>query len=63
MSQKQDAGESLYRKEPKVYPRDVQGRFARLRTLAVLVLLGLYYILPWINFNGHQSVLFDSAGT
>ena len=59
MSQKQDAGDSLYRKEPKVYPRDVQGRFARLRTLAVLVLLGLYYILPWIDFNGHQSVLFD----
>ena len=59
MSQKKDAGESLYRKEPKVYPRDVQGRFARLRQLAVLVLLGLYYFLPWINFNGHQSVLFD----
>jgi cytochrome c oxidase accessory protein FixG len=59
MSQKQDAGDSLYRKDPKVYPRDVQGRFARLRTLAVLVLLGLYYILPWIDFNGHQSVLFD----
>jgi len=59
MSQKKDAGESLYRKEPKVYPRDVQGRFARLRQLAVLVLLGLYYFLPWFNFNGHQSVLFD----
>jgi len=52
-------GESLYRKEPKVYPRHVTGRFARLRLIAVWVLLGLYYLLPWINIGGHQSVLFD----
>ena len=59
MSQKQDTADTLYRKDPKVYPRDVQGKFARLRQLAVVVLLGLYYILPWVNFSGHQSVLFD----
>ena len=52
-------GESLYRKEPKVYPRHVTGGFARLRVIAVWVLLGLYYVLPWINIGGHQSVLFD----
>jgi len=51
--------ESLYRKEPKVYPRRVSGRFARLRDLAMYVLLGLYYFLPWINIHGHQAVLFD----
>ncbi len=54
-----EAGESLYRKEPKIYPRQVTGRFARLRVIAVWVLLGLYYLLPWININGKQSVLFD----
>ena len=59
MSQQQDAADSLYRKDPKVYPRDVKGSFASLRKLAVVVLLGLYYILPWINWGGHQSVLFD----
>jgi len=59
MSQKPDTGESLYRKDPKVYPRDVKGKFARLRNLAVVVLLGLYYILPWVNWAGRQSVLFD----
>jgi cytochrome c oxidase accessory protein FixG len=53
------AGESLYRKEPKVYPRHVSGRFARLRVIAVWILLGLYYLLPWIKIGGHQSVLFD----
>ncbi len=52
-------GESLYRKEPKIYPRQVKGRFARLRVIAVWALLGLYYLLPWININGKQSVLFD----
>jgi len=59
MSKTQGAGESLYRKEVKVYPRDVKGTFASLRKLAVVVLLGLYYIVPWINWAGHQSVLFD----
>jgi cytochrome c oxidase accessory protein FixG len=53
------SGESLYRKEPKIYPRHVTGRFARLRVISVWVLLGLYYLLPWINIGGHQSVLFD----
>ena len=53
------AGESLYRKEPKIYPRQVSGRFARLRVIAVWSLLGLFYLLPWIEIGGKQSVLFD----
>jgi len=59
MSQTEGGGDSLYRKEPKVYPRDVKGTFASLRKLAMVVLLGLYYFIPWVNFAGHQSVLFD----
>ena len=31
---------SLYQKEPKIYPREVSGRFDRLRKIAVFVLLG-----------------------
>jgi cytochrome c oxidase accessory protein FixG len=52
-------GESLYKKEPKIYPRQVKGRFARLRVITVWVLLGLFYLLPWINLGGRQSMLFD----
>jgi cytochrome c oxidase accessory protein FixG len=59
MSNEPQSADSLYRKEPKVYPRDVQGTFARLRKVAVFLLLGLYYFLPWINWSGRQSVLFD----
>jgi len=55
----QTSGDSLYRKEPKIYPRQVKGRFARLRVLAVWVLLGLYYLLPWLTVSGRQAVLFD----
>jgi cytochrome c oxidase accessory protein FixG len=50
---------SLYEKHRKVYPREVSGRFARWRTLAVVVLLGIYYGLPWLQWNGRQAVLFD----
>lgn len=49
----------LYQKSEKIYPRQVQGVFARLRVLAVLVLLGLYYGLPWLNWDGRQAILFD----
>ena len=43
------AGESqsMYVSEQKIHPRDVDGRFQRLRTLAVWVLLGMYYLFPW----------------
>jgi cytochrome c oxidase accessory protein FixG len=54
-----DAGGSLYAARQKVYPREVGGRFARLRILAVLALLGLFYLLPWVQWHGHQAVLFD----
>jgi len=53
------AGDSLYLAEAKVYPREVSGRFARLRTLSVWVLLGIFYLLPWLQWNGRQAVLFD----
>ncbi len=53
------SGQSLYVAEEKVYPREVEGRFARLRTLSVWVLLGIYYLLPWLHWNGRQAVLFD----
>ena len=59
MSQNPGDGQVLYLKEPKIYPREVSGRFDRLRKIAVFVLLGLYYILPWLTWDGRQAVLFD----
>jgi len=53
------AGSSLYASERKIYPREVSGRLQRLRTLAVFVLLGLFYLVPWLRWDGRQAVLFD----
>ena len=51
--------QSLYAKRQKIYPREVHGLFAALRTSGVLALLGIYYALPWMMWDGHQAVLFD----
>lgn len=53
------ADEPLYEAHRKVYAREVQGRFARLRLLAMFVLLGIFYGLPWMHWGGRQAVLFD----
>ena len=50
---------SNYVSERKVYPRDVRGTFDRLRRIAVFVLLGMYYLFPWLSWGGRQAVLFD----
>lgn len=49
----------LYEKRQKIYPREVHGIFANLRIIAVVVLLGLFYGIPWLQWNGRQAVLFD----
>lgn len=51
--------EEAYKKREKIYVREVHGIFARLRLLGVLALLGSYYLVPWLQWDGHQSVLFD----
>jgi len=50
---------SLYAEREKIYPRQVHGIFAFWRTSGVFVLLGLYYLVPWISWGGRQAVLFD----
>ncbi len=61
-SVKDSAQEEIYAKHAKVYPREVQGIFATLRTLGVVVLLGLFYGVVWLTWDGHQAVLLDLPG-
>jgi polyferredoxin len=49
----------IYAKHQKIYPRQVRGLFAKLRVTAMLALLGIYYGLPWVQWEGRQAVLFD----
>ena len=53
------SGGSHYAKERKDYQRDISGRLDRLRRLAVVWLLGMYYGFPWLGWDGRQAVLFD----
>jgi cytochrome c oxidase accessory protein FixG len=52
-------GGGLYAARQKIYPREIDGRFQNLRTTAAWVLLGIYYVIPWIRWDGRQAVLFD----
>ncbi|MCB1636161.1 MAG: 4Fe-4S binding protein, partial [Xanthomonadales bacterium] len=49
----------MYVKPPKIYPREISGRFTRLRNAAVFWLLGMFYLFPWFNWDARQAVLFD----
>ena len=57
-----EAEHQLYLHHEKVYPREVHGKFAFFRLTGVVGLLGLYYVVPWLNWQGRQAVLFDLPG-
>jgi len=59
MTELASAIQSPYAAHRKVYPREVSGRFATFRIIAVVVLLGLFYGLPWVQWNHRQAILFD----
>src|SRR3970282_3040603 len=50
---------SLYVSERRVSPRDVSGPLQNLRIAAVVWLLGMFYVFPWLRWDGRQAVLFD----
>ncbi|MFT5448011.1 MAG: polyferredoxin [Gammaproteobacteria bacterium] len=51
--------QDLYAKHRKVYPREISGRFASLRLLAVWALLGIFSLVPWLAWDDRQMMLFD----
>jgi cytochrome c oxidase accessory protein FixG len=54
-----NTADSYYVAQQKIYPRGIAGRYARLRTLSAWLLLGLFYIGPWLEWNQRQAILFD----
>jgi cytochrome c oxidase accessory protein FixG len=50
---------SMYEKQAKIYPRAVHGWFARWRWTMVWITQGIFYGLPWLQWNGRQAMLFD----
>ncbi|MBL8551241.1 MAG: cytochrome c oxidase accessory protein CcoG [Hyphomonadaceae bacterium] len=58
---------ALYKKREQIYPKLVHGRFRALKWAAMVVLLGIYYITPWIRWDRgphrpDQAVLIDFEG-
>jgi cytochrome c oxidase accessory protein FixG len=48
-----------YKPGDQIYVRKVSGLFQKLRQQMNLVYFAFFAILPWLQFNGHQAVLFD----
>jgi cytochrome c oxidase accessory protein FixG len=53
------APDSLYEAQKKIYPRTVQGMFARWRWGFVFATQLVFYGLPWLEWGQRQAVLFD----
>jgi cytochrome c oxidase accessory protein FixG len=50
---------SLYEATQKIYPRSVQGIFAKWRWFMVVLTQLVFYGLPWLEWGQRQAVLFD----
>jgi polyferredoxin len=58
---------ALFKERDKVYPKSVKGRFRKLKWTALILLLSIYYITPWIRWDRgpdapDQAILIDMAG-
>jgi cytochrome c oxidase accessory protein FixG len=49
----------LYQRRERIYTRKVEGFFQKIRLYTGWPLLLGYLILPWLNWDGRQAVLFD----
>jgi cytochrome c oxidase accessory protein FixG len=49
----------LYQRREKIYTRKIEGFFQRIRLFTGWPLLLGYFLLPWLNWDGRQAVLFD----
>lgn len=53
---------SLYAAREKIHPKSINGRFERIREVTVWMTMGLYLLVPWIQWDGRQAVWFDLPG-
>jgi cytochrome c oxidase accessory protein FixG len=58
---------ALFKERDKVYPKSIKGRFRTLKWAALILLLSIYYITPWIRWDRgpdapDQAILIDMTG-
>ena len=51
--------DNAYTPRSRIYVRAVTGMLENIRRFFGLLFLGSFAVLPWIQFNGSQAVLFD----
>lgn len=56
---KSGAGVATYKPSSHIYVRKVQGFFQTLRRKMNFVFLIGFALLPWLQYQGHQAILFD----
>ncbi|MGH8492593.1 MAG: cytochrome c oxidase accessory protein CcoG [Moraxellaceae bacterium] len=49
----------LYASREKIQARSITGLFQNIRIVTIWATLGLYFLLPWITWDGRQALLFD----
>ena len=49
----------FYASSKRIHPKLAKGRFSNWRIVAVLLTQLVFYVLPWLQSNGRQAVLFD----
>jgi len=49
----------LYARRSKIHARSIAGFFQNIRKLTIWVSLAVFFLLPWINWDGRQALLFD----
>ncbi|MDC3332791.1 cytochrome c oxidase accessory protein CcoG [bacterium] len=49
----------LYQRREKIYNRRIEGFFQRIRVYTGWPLLLGYFLLPWVNWDNRQAILFD----
>ena len=59
--------ERLYAERIKIHPKAIEGRFRTIKWAALIVLLGIYYGIPWLRWDRgpgvpDQAVLIDMPG-
>lgn len=67
LSRRQQRESPLYAGRVEVYAKAVKGRFRTIKWAALVVLLGIYYVTPWLRWDRgpdlpDQAVLVDMAG-
>jgi cytochrome c oxidase accessory protein FixG len=67
VSFKEKKKESLYAAHVKIHPKEVRGRFRTIKWGVLIVLLAIYYVVPWLRWDRgpgvpDQAVLIDMPG-